>query len=228
VVYLAEGALSDALADAPQGVRTIPRNGNVYKDAQGPLLIGGMGGIQRYAATNPFVTDYSLNVVNATTVALLHRLGARRVTLSYELTQAQLEALVAAYRAEQGADAALEMVVYGRAPLLVTKYCPLKKMGQCGQCRSHSYEIKDEFGSFPLLAHDDCTTTVLNGKLLNLLDEMNTIRGVEAFRLNFTTEDAEQVRAVVEAAKGKLDGSLAEPTFNSASDTRGHFHREIM
>ena len=87
------------------------------------------------------------------------------------------------------------MVVYGRAPLMFTKYCPLKKMGQCGICRTKSYIMKDEYGAFPILSHSDCTTTILNGKILNLLDEIPSIESVEAFRLNFTIEDSEEVEA---------------------------------
>ena len=85
------------------------------------------------------------------------------------------------------------MIVYGRAPMMFSKYCPLKKMNQCGSCKTRSYELKDEHGTFPIITHDDCTTTILNGKILNLLDEVQNIEGVEAFRLNFTVESKEQV-----------------------------------
>ena len=123
---------------------------------------------------------------------------------------------------------ALEMIVYGRAPLLFTKYCPLKKMGQCGICKTKSYEIKDEYGTFPIISHSDCTTTILNGKILNLLDEMPAISGVEAFRLNFTIESPEEVVKVVKTAQGKLDGKISQSLFNQETDTRGHFNKEII
>ena len=76
--------------------------------------------------------------------------------------------------------------------------------------------------------HEDCTTTILNGKILNLLDEMPSIEGVEAFRLNFTIETAEEVARVITAAKRKLDGSLEKSVFNQNTDTRGHFNKEIL
>lgn len=55
----------------------VRRNQNSYQDKEGELLIGGYGGIYRYRETNPFVTDYSLNVVNSTSCYELHRLGAK-------------------------------------------------------------------------------------------------------------------------------------------------------
>ena len=63
---------------------------------------------------------------------------------------------------------------------------------------------------------------------LNLLDEMPSIQGVEAFRLNFTIESAGEVFDVIKKAKGKLNGTLEETLFNQETDTRGHFNKEII
>ncbi len=206
----------------------IRRNQNTYEEREGAVLIGGYGGIYHYRETNPFITDYSLNAVNATSCYELHRLGAKRVTLSYELNKKQIKELLDSYYEANGGYPALEMIVYGRAPLMFTKYCPLKKMNQCGLCKSKSYVIEDEYGSFPILSHDDCTTTILNGKILNLLDEMPSIKGVESFRLYFTTESRDEVMKVASDALKKLEGSLNNSLFNQETDTRGHFNKEII
>lgn len=206
----------------------VRRNQVEYQPKDGQLLIGGYGGIYAYRDTNPFVTDYSLNVVNADSCRILYRLGAKRVTLSYELNRKQIYDLINAYHAENDGYPALEMIVYGRAPLLFTKYCPLKKMKQCGLCRKKKYELRDEYGTFPVLSHEDCSTTILNGRVLNLLDEMPQIEGVEAFRLSFTTESADEVTKIIKNAQRKLDGRLDESLFDRETDTRGHFNKEII
>ena len=206
----------------------IRRNQITYEEREGELLIGGYGGIYHYKNRNPFITDYSLNVVNAASCRELYRLGAKRVTLSYELNKKQIGELIDSYYKENDGYPALEMIVYGRAPLLFTKYCPLKKMEQCGICKTKSYEIRDDYGTFPIISHDDCTTTILNGKILNLLDEMPSINGVEAFRLNFTIESAAEVEKIAKAALAKLDGKLGKTLFNQETDTRGHFNKEII
>ena len=197
-------------------------------EKEGQLLIGGYGGIYHYRKTNPFVTDYSLNVVNSTSCYELFRLGAKRVTLSYELNKSQINDLMNAYYEENDGYPALEMIVYGKAPMMFTKYCPLKKMNQCGICKTKRYEIKDEHGSFPIITHDDCTVTILNGKTLNLLDELQSIKGIEAFRLNFTVESKEQVLKIIDLALSSLNGSVNKDVFNQETDTRGHFNKEIM
>ena len=214
----------------------VRRNQNNYQDREGKLLIGGYGGVYRYRHTNPFVADYSFNVVNSEACYELHRLGAERVTLSYELNRTQIGDMIKAYYEANGGYPALEMIVYGRAPLLFTKYCPLRKMGLCGTCKTKNYEIRDEYGSFPVLSHpdlanDNCATTILNGKFLNLMDEMPGLAemgGIHAFRLNFTTETGAETTKIVENAQRKLAGTLDKVLFNQETDTRGHFNKEII
>lgn len=207
----------------------VRRNQIKYHDrGDEELLIGGYGGIYYYKDRNPFVTDYSLNVVNAASCRQLHELGAKRITLSYELNRKQIEDLISAYYRDNGGYPSLEMIVYGKAPLLFTKYCPLKKMGQCGLCRTNRFELKDEHGTFPILSNKDCTTVILNGKTLNLLDEMPEIHGVEAFRLNFTTESVAEVKSVIEIAQKKMAKTSDRSVFNQDTDTRGHYNKEIM
>jgi len=207
---------------------TVRRNQNDYKEKEGQLLIGGYGGIYHYRKTNPFITDYSLNVVNSDSCYELFKLGAKRVTLSYELNKTQIEDLISSYYEKNDGYPALEMIVYGRAPMMFSKYCPLKKMNQCGSCKTRNYELKDEHGTFPIITHDDCTTTILNGKILNLLDEVQNIEGVEAFRLNFTVESKEQVIETINMAMKKLKSKDSQIIFNKETDTRGHFNKEIM
>lgn len=206
----------------------VRRNQNDYKEKEGQLLIGGYGGIYHYRKTNPFITDYSLNVVNSDSCYELYKLGSKRVTLSYELNYTQIEALISAYYEKNNGYPSLEMIVYGKAPLLFTKYCPLKKMNQCGICKTKRYALKDEHGTFPILSHEDCTTTILDGKTLNLLDDMQNIKGVEAFRLNFTVESKDQTANIINTALSKLNGSMEQEVFNQKTDTRGHFNKEIV
>ncbi len=76
----------------------IRRNQNQYKEKDGQVLVGGYGGIYHYKNSNPFITDYSLNVVNSKACYELYKLGAKRVTLSYELNKKQIDDLIQAYK----------------------------------------------------------------------------------------------------------------------------------
>ena len=120
------------------------------------------------------------------------------------------------------------MIVDGKAPLLFTKYCPLRKMNQCGICKQKNYVLKDGNDSFPILSHEDCTTTILNGRNLNLLDEIPYLNNIQAFRLNFTTETKAEVETIINLAKAKLEGTLIDSVFDQTNDTRGYFNKEIL
>ena len=67
---------------------------NNYDNYNYSLLIGELGSINYY---DNIISDFSLNVVNSYTVALLHNLGVKRVTLSYELNDSQIEELINNY-----------------------------------------------------------------------------------------------------------------------------------
>ena len=205
----------------------IRRNQITYPSTSKEYLIGGYGGV--YAFKNKdFVTDFSLNVVNSKAVYTLHKLGAKRVTLSYEMNKNQIDDLINEYVKHNDGLPNLEMIVYGKAHLLFTKYCPLKKFNLCGKCKDNKYIIKDEYGEFPIISHKDCTTTIINGKTLNLIDELETINNINVFRLQFTTESKQECIDVINMFKQKLNTLEKTNLFNNETDTRGHFKKEIL
>lgn len=206
----------------------IRRNEIKYQKTDRELLIGGYGGIYFYKDTNSFISDFSLNCVNFEAVYTLHSLGAKRVTLSYELNKQDIDDIVADYKEKVGLNPSLEMIVYGKADMMFTKYCPLKKMNQCGKCRENKYVIKDDYEEFPIINHDDCTVTILNGKTLNLIDDLETINNIEAFRIVLTTEDYDKSLGIINMFKDKLDNPRKTNLFNKNTDTRGHFNKEIL
>lgn len=203
------------------------RNHVTYNPVAGPVLVGGYGGIWAYR-NQEMISDFSLNVVNAPTVQLLHSLGVDRVTLSHEINKKEIEDLISSYVKTNQGYPNLEMIVYGRADLLFTEYCPLKKMNLCGECKKNQYVLEDEYSYFPIISHDDCTTTILNGKILNLIDDIETIKNINVFRLSFTLESREETKMIIKMFKDKLANPSKTKLFNEKTDTRGHFNKEIL
>jgi putative protease len=120
------------------------------------------------------------------------------------------------------------MIVYGRAPMMFTNYCPLKVYGQCGKCKKNSYVLKEEYGEFPIISHEDCTTTILNGKILNLINDIDKLNHINTLRINLTLESYDESLKIIEAFKNKLNGIDTDFKFNNETDTRGHFNKEIL
>lgn len=204
------------------------RNMVKYNDnIKGTILVGGYGGLNYFKGRKNVVSDFSLNVVNSKVCNILHNYGIERITLSHEINKNQIETLVNNYYKENGGYPNLEMIVYGRQDLMHTFYCPLKVLNLCGKCKDKRYYLEDEYARFPLISHKDCTTTILNSRVLNLLDEMNKIKHINVFRLQFTIESYEECINVIKLAKNKLNGDLNK-CFNESTDTRGHFNKEIL
>jgi len=206
----------------------VPRNNAIYNDYSDTVLVGGLGGVEHYRNKNYLVSDYSLNVVNHRSVAILHSLGVNRVTLSYEVSKDNINSIINEYYNEYNTYPNLELIVYGRLRLMVSKYCPLKNLGMCGQCKVNKYLIDDGFEKFPIVFNDDCTTEVLNSKTLNLIDDLNNLKHISKFRLSFTTESSDEVKKIIKQFKEKIEGKELPPLFDKQNNTRGHFNREII
>lgn len=205
----------------------IHRNNAIYDNKNQILLVGGMGSFTAYKDSSKFIiTDTSFNVTNSKTLYELYKLGASSVTISHELNKKQIAAMLDAFNKNYGFYPNVEMVVYGRQNLMVTKYCPLLKMGLCGTCKTTRYELRDDYSYFPILFHRDCNITILNGKILNLLDNIDELNHISRFRLQFTTETGREVKEIISNAKKAL--TMRTKTFNEKTNTRGHFNREIL
>ena len=88
------------------------------------LLVGELGSVYKYKNVD---TDFSLNVTNTYTVALMHSLGVNKVTLSYELNYKQIKYLVECYKKRYNKNPNLEVIVDSNVEVMVSKYNMLKK-----------------------------------------------------------------------------------------------------
>ncbi len=160
--------------------------------------------------------DFGLNVFNSQTVRTLRELGLASATASFELLLAQVRDL--------GKGLPLELIAYGRLPLMLTENCLVKnRTGKCA-CQDGPVTLTDRTGaSFPILPDPgSCRSVVYNGKQLFLLDKRAELAGLGLWglRLLFTGEGPEEVDAVVDAWNrgGGFDG---------ARHTRGLYYRGV-
>ena len=107
------------------------------------LLVGELGSVYKYKNV---VTDFSLNVVNSYSVAFLHSLGVKRVTLSYELNDYNIKKLIDAYKERYKMMPHLELIVDSTPEVMVLKYDILKKyntnIGYLKDYQNHKYKIE--------------------------------------------------------------------------------------
>lgn len=103
-----------------EAITKIPKIINNYDkyDVKKEYLVGELGAFNKLKNLN---CDYSFNVCNSYTVALLHSLGAKRITLSYELTFKQVENIINGYEKRYHKHPNLEVVVFGKREVMALK-----------------------------------------------------------------------------------------------------------
>ena len=199
------------------------RNNPSYVNDQ-EILIGGYGAIEKYHNQNKtLVADYSFNVSNYLDVALLSSFDVDRITLSSEINKEHINNLVNNYFNEFNTYPNLELIVYGRTKLMHTKYCLLKRLGLCGECKNKQFNLKDKFEQFPISFNADCSMNIYNSKIFNILDDVKFLNGINYYRLVFTNESEEEIINIINSFKNILDNKETSKTFDSKTNTRGHF-----
>ena len=164
------------------------------------------------------VADYDVYTYNKAAFDEYIRLGIHYFTLSEELNAGQLRGLC---RSVQDRNIYLEKLVYGYLPLMVTAGCTLKYTSKDKPCgRPGVYYLTDRKGK-QLAALNSCSycyNLIYNSVPEYLLDKPDEIRnmGVEALRLSFSIEGADEVENIM---KMNADSVKAY--------TRGHYNRGV-
>ena len=109
----------ELLNKIPNSILKLDRVLEHLPDYNNKLLVGELGSVYKYKNV---ITDFSLNVTNSYTVAILHSLGVERVTLSYELNEDQIKELVDNYIKRYNKYPNLELIIKGYEEVMISKY----------------------------------------------------------------------------------------------------------
>ena len=106
-----EDNLPNTIPKLPRVIHEYPKN-----------FHGMVGEIGAFNHLTNLYTDFSLNVTNSYTVAFLHSLGAKRITLSYELTDNQITDLINSYHNRYHLHPNLELITTAHEEIMISKY----------------------------------------------------------------------------------------------------------
>ncbi len=160
--------------------------------------------------------DFSLNVANPLTAEyFIKRYGLERVTASYDLNVAQLEALL------QGAPGAwFDITLHQHMPMFHMEHCVFcaflsegTDYKNCGRpCDSHDVRLRDRVGAeHPLKADAGCRNTVYNSRAqtgAEFADRMVAL-GARSFRIEFLNEEADELQRTVGRYRQLLRGEIS-------------------
>lgn len=156
---------------------------------------------------------FGLNITNAWAAASAFGQGVARLTLSPELSLAQMRDVVAALPQNAPATDAL---AYGHMPLMVTRACPLQNVAECATC-PRSGTLADRKGEkFPVHCRHG-VRSIYNPVPLWMADRLAELPTGSA-TLYFTTESKTACTAVLAAFQ---NGEKAPGPFTRGLYTRG-------
>ena len=169
----------------------------------------------------PIHTDFSLIVFNNETINFLKSLGVAGVTLSPELTLAQVKNLA------KKSPLLVECIVHGRAELMISSYCVLGSfLGELDKkncphvCRRDNFYLRDrENVFFPVVTDQFCRMHILNSRTLSMIEHRKNFDGVAKIRVDCRALSLEETAQVVRAYK--FGGAEVE------NFTRGHYFRGV-
>lgn len=144
----------------------------------------------------------------------LLKLGVTNTTVPIELNKAEL--------LKRGIVGE-EMIIYGRAPLMVSAQCIRKTESVCTKSPGF-VEIIDRKGiSFPVFCNcDECCNIIYNSVPTFLEKDIDIIKrlGIECLRICFTDEDVTCVRKILNHYSGK-------EIIKEIKHTKGHYLRGV-
>ena len=181
------------------------------------VLVGNIGMIDPIRSIGLNVRgDFGLNVFNSGSANVYAAMGVASLTASFELTLPQIRDL--------SKPVPMELIAYGRLPLMITENCVIhNRTGSC-TCGSGRTSLVDRTGSsFPILRDGGtCRSVIYNSRKLYWADRLEDLGklGLWGLRLCFTTENDQQVNSV-------LREYMSGGEFDPGVSTRGLYLRGV-
>jgi putative protease len=160
--------------------------------------------------------DFSLNVANPITAEyFLTRYGLERVTASYDLNVAQLEALLLSAPPHW-----FDITIHQHMPMFHMEHCVFcaflsdgRDYRDCGRpCDTHRVALRDRVGAeLPLKADAGCRNTVFNNRAQTGAEYVGRLLelGARSFRVEFVNESAGEVAQTIDRYARLLRGEIS-------------------
>jgi U32 family peptidase len=150
------------------------------------------------------IGDFSLNVANEITAALMIEAGLAWLTPSYDLNWDQLSAMIG-----RSNPAWYETVIHQHMPMFHMEHCVFaaflstgKDFRDCGRpCDRHRVDLRDRAGAnFPVIPDAGCRNTVFNSVPQSGAEYVSRMRdlGIRRFRVDLLRETPAQVARLLD------------------------------
>jgi putative protease len=184
------------------------------------VLVRNLGAIAHFRAAGTLrcMGDFSLNVANPLSAAVLMAEGLEGLTLSYDLSLAQVLDLL-----EEAPPGWFELTLHQHMPMFHMEHCVFAAFLSngsshldCGRpCDHHRVHLRDRVGiEHPLRADVGCRNTLFHAVPQSGAADFEALlrAGLRRFRVELLEEDFVESRRILEAYRALLAGALDGPS----------------
>ena len=160
--------------------------------------------LEKYTDDFEIVGNSSLNIFNNFSIKECVEYGIKRVTLSRELSKAELDDIL-----KYNLNVDTELIVYGTLPIMSCNYCFLGKSNMCyPECKAlcsdnNSYYLKDRLGfKFRIIPDKiQSITSIFNSKILSIPTKTLNVSSVRIDILDENISEINKIVAIVKSGK---------------------------
>ncbi|MDR5659598.1 DUF3656 domain-containing protein [Serpentinicella sp. ANB-PHB4] len=199
------------------------------------VLVGDLGMLEyisKHFGNLDIVPDISLNVFNSYGIDQLQKKGIKKIAISPEIDIKSIKQLKLANHME------LEVIAYGKLPVMTMEYCPIKSTGKCsGECQfcqqfnyRYKWALKDEKKIHFPLTHDTFGRTIIyNSHPIFMADRLKDLNhtAITALRIEISDESIVQVSEILEMFKCKRMIDPQHIKKMVGEFTRGYYYKDI-
>ena len=104
----------------------------------------------------------------------------------------------------------VEVYIYGKVELMITKYCPLKlNMNHCNICKNdnNKYYLKDNKDRMYRILHNNCITSIMHYKNIDRILDIERYKNLHIYnyRVDLLDENEEEVTKLISDIRRRLN-----------------------
>ena len=152
----------------------------------------------------PIIGNFTLNIYNNETAKELYTLGINRIMPSVELEKLELLDLLEKNNID------VELLVYGKTPLMTNNYCYLGKSNKCyPECKKLCLEnskffLKDRLGfEFRIVPDNTCTITTIYNSKITSINYNDFISLISSVRIDILDESIDEIQKIINKVKNQ-------------------------
>lgn len=177
---------------------------------------------EEFGKMTDIVFDHNMYTYNHRAKEMLFTWKPLRDTVPLELNRKEL------FRRDNRNS---EIIIYGNLPLMTSAQCVHANMGKCDKEPTVIY-LKDRYGKYFPVKNNcmECYNTIYNTMPLMLFSFREDFlrMGLKNYRISFTLENEEQIRAVMKLYEDVFrDGKTVLTEAYSGEYTNGHYKRGV-